>query len=555
MVFKRDPREDLTSIGASPFDLESKDDAKDEAESKAPDQLPGGRKVIIVLATATLILILFPFLELDPRYPDASKGLSVLLVTALFWVTEVMPLSVSSLLPMALYPLFGIVKASSLAGHFFSGVSFLFIAGFFLGLAIERWNLHTRFVHVMLSKVGGRVELYMAAFMLCTWLLSMLISNTAAMLCILPMVKSFQESIDDRHSRFQSGMLLAIGYSATIGGLATPVGTPTNGIFMMLFQDFWPEQQEFSFATFCVIALPLSAALLLAAYLIACATFVWTSSEKVVIDAAAFLQRQRMGKVSFEEMVVLVDLCCLMLLWFTASRIDQFPGWKHWLGLTQLNSGSIGLLLTLPLFVLPCGRWLPSWLRCCLGEDRCLSICKGQRPSYILDWESVKQDFSWEILFVFGGGSLIAHGTVASGLADLIAQSLQTLGLSDFLFIVLVLTVVAFVTEIVSNMSTLNIFGAIIVTAAHHMGYNQVQLLLAVSFAASFAFMLPMAGGPNMVVYSSGRVPIGQMVSFGLCLNVTAILLGSVYICFVLPVLLQFTGTSYADLPQPSAQG
>lgn len=306
---------------------------------------------------------------------------------------------------------------------------------------------------------------------------------------------------------------------------------------------------------FCVIALPLSAALLLAAYLIACATFVWTSSEKVVIDAAAFLQRQRMGKVSFEEMVVLVDLCCLMLLWFTASRIDQFPGWKHWLGLTQLNSGSIGLLLTLPLFVLPCGRWLPSWLRCCLGEDRCLSICKGQRPSYILDWESVKQDFSWEILFVFGGGSLIAHGTVASGLADLIAQSLQTLGLSDFLFIVLVLTVVAFVTEIVSNMSTLNIFGAIIVTAAHHMGYNQVQLLLAVSFAASFAFMLPMAGGPNMVVYSSGRVPIGQMVSFGLCLNVTAILLGSVYICFVLPVLLQFTGTSYADLPQPSAQG
>ena len=131
MVFKRDPREDLTSVGASPLDLESRDDAKEEAELKAPTQLPGGRRVLIVLATATLILILFPFLELDPRYPDASKGLSVLLVTALFWVTEVMPLSVSSLLPMALYPLFGIVKASSLAGHFFSGASFLLIAGFF----------------------------------------------------------------------------------------------------------------------------------------------------------------------------------------------------------------------------------------------------------------------------------------------------------------------------------------------------------------------------------------------------------------------------------------
>ena len=548
MVFK--PAEDLTSIGG--LDLES---SKQPEVSKArpDDRLPGGRRVALVLLTALLLLILLPCVELDPRYPDASKGLSVLLVTALFWVTEVMPLSISSLLPMALYPLFGIVKASSLAGHYFSGVSFLFIAGFFLGLAIERWNLHTRFVHFMLSRVGGRVEFYVAAFMLCTWLLSMWISNTASMLCILPMVKSFQESIDTKHSRFQSGMLLAIGYAATIGGLSTPVGTPTNGIFMKLFNDFWPEQEEFSFATFCLVAMPLSAALLVIAYLMACTAFVWTNSERVVIDADAFLQ-QKLGKLSFEEMVVLVDVFCLMLLWFTASRIDQFPGWKHALGLKELNSGSIGLLMTLPLFVLPCARWLPSRLKRWLGEDRCLSACKGPLPNYILDWDSVKQDFSWEILFVFGGGSLIAHGTVASGLADLIAQSLERLGLSEFLFLLLILTVIAFVTEIVSNMSTLNIFGAIIVAAAHHMGYNQVQLLLAATFASSFAFMLPMAGGPNMVVYSSGRVPISQMACFGLALNLTAILLGSIYICFILPALLEWTGTSYTDLPAPSAQ-
>lgn len=551
--------EDVTGCaGGSPgstVDLECTDAKEAEpAGSTAQTRLPGGRRAVGVVTVSVAILILLPFLELDPRYPDASKGLSVLLVTAMFWVSEVMPLSVSSLLPMALYPLFGIVKASSLAHYFFGGTSFLFIAGFFLGLAIERWNLHTRFVHIMLSKVGGRVEFYLAAFMLCTWLLSMWISNTATMLCVLPVVKSFQESIDSSaHSRFQSGMLLAVGYAATIGGLATPVGTPTNGIFMTLFQDFWPEQEEFSFATFCVVALPLSAALLVAAYLMACTAFVWAKREKVVIDAEAFLQRQRIGKVSFEEMVVLADLICLMILWFTASPIHRFPGWKRSLGLTELNSGSIGLLLTLPLFVLPCGRWLPCALKRCLGEDRCQSICKGQ-PNYILDWNSVKQDFSWEILFVFGGGSLIAHGTVASGLANLIAQSLETLGLSYFFFILLVLTVVAFVTEVVSNMSTLNIFGSIIATAAYHMGYDQVQLLLAVSFAASFAFMLPMAGGPNMVVYSSGIIPIGQMARFGFGMNVAAILLGSVYICYVLPALLTSTGTSYSGLAPPSVQ-
>ena len=127
----------------------------------------------------------------------------------------------------------------------------------------------------------------------------------------------------------------------------------------------------------------------------------------------------------------------------------------------------------------------------------------------------MKKDFSWEILFVFGGGSLIAHGTVACGLADLIDQSLERLGINEFLFVMLLLTVVAFITELVSNMSTLNIFGPIVVTAASHMGYNPVQLLLGVSFAASFAFMLPMAGGPNMVVYSTGRVSVSRMARFG----------------------------------------
>ena len=371
--------DDITDVTVGAVERSEVEDPK-TPKTPAGDHL-GGKKLIIVSAATLLFLTVLPLVQLDEKFPEASKGLAVLLTTALFWVTEIMPLSVSSLLPMALYPLFGIVKASELASHYFSGTTFLFIAGFFLGLSIERWNLHTRFVHAILSKVSNRVELYLAAFMLSTWLLSMWISNTATMLCILPILKSFQDSVNG--ARFQRGMLLAIGYAASIGGLATPVGTPTNGIFMTLFQEFWPHEEEFSFASFCIIAFPLSTTLLVATYVIACAAYIWTSKEQVEVT----FERRPQPKLSFEEGVVLLDLLCLMCLWFTASRIDRFPGWKHSLGLTHLNSGSIGLLLTLPLFLIPCGRWLPDVCRQLLGEERCQSQCRGPAPKYILDWD------------------------------------------------------------------------------------------------------------------------------------------------------------------------
>ena len=519
-----------------------------KSDAMQAQELPGGRRLCGVLFTAILLLALVPRANLDPRFPDAAKGLAVLMVTALFWISEVMPLSISSLLPMGLYPLFGVVKASALARKFFSSTSFLFIAGFLLGLAIERWNLHTRFVRAVLSKIGDRIQFYLAAFMLTTWLLSMWISNTATMLCIMPMMKAFLSSLEGGHPSFHSIMLLAVGYSATVGGLATPVGTPTNGIFLAIFQEFWPDEEEFSFARFCMVALPLSAALLLCVYSATCVAY-WWSGARIVVNREAFLRTQQLGKVTFEEMVVGFHMVCLVVLWFTASRIDRFPGWKTWVS-KDLDSGSIGLVLTLPFFLIPCGRWLPSALKRVLGEDRCQSSCSGPRPNYILDWESVKRDFSWEILFVFGGGALIAHGTVESGLAQIIAETLENLGLSFFAFNLVVVTVICFVTEVVSNMSTLSIFGPIMASAAQHMGNSPVHLLLGVTFAASFAFMLPMAGGPNMVVYSTGRVSVWQMASFGFCLNLVAILLGSLYVTFAMPALL---GTEYEDLPMPAA--
>jgi len=506
-------------------------------------------KTAIVLCFSVLILGVFLSFDLDAEKPNASKGAAVLLITGFWWFTEVVPLTITSLLPMLLYPLLGVVGASELSKTFFSSTSFLFVAGFFIGLAVERWSLHQRIVCTVVAKMGRRVELLIAGFMLSVWLLSMWISNTATILCMLPMAEAFLATLPQGHERFRSGFLLAIGYSATIGGIATPVGTPTNGIFMEQFSKFWPSEEEFSFARFCLCALPLSALLLVVVWLGFCVTYVWQSKKKIPVDRELFRGMQAaLGKVGFEQVVVAADLFILVVLWFTASPINGFPGWKKFVA-PKLNSGAIGLGLTLPLFFIPCGKRLPERLRRCIGDERCQSRAPDPNPQNILDWHAVRSGFKWEILFVFGGGMMIAHGTVKSELADWIAQCLAGVGMSEFGFIFLVTLIICFVTEIVSNMSTLAIFGSIIAATAQMKGYDQVQLLLVVTFAASFAFMLPMAGGPNMVVYSTGKVSIRFMAANGIALNLCAILIGSVYLAFGMPSLLG----SFKHLPPPDA--
>lgn len=512
-------------------------------------KVSSGRYTASVLAASLLILVIFLSVDLDKSKPDASKGAAVLIITALWWFSEVVPLTITSLLPMVLYPLLGVMKAKDLSSRFFGSTSFLFIAGFFIGLAVERWSVHKRLVCTVVAAMGRRVELLIAGFMLSVWLLSMWISNTATILCMLPMAQAFLATLPPGHERFQSGFLLAIGYSATIGGIATPVGTPTNGIFMDQFSVFWPAEDEFSFAKFFLCALPLSAMLLLTVWLGFCTTYVWRSKQEIPVDRQLFRDMYaELGKITFDQMVVVLDLFVLIVLWFTASPISTFPGWKKYVA-KELNSGAIGLLLTLPLFFVPCGWRLPPLLRRAIGEDRCVAKASDPHPHNILDWHAVRNGFKWEILFVFGGGMMIAAGTVKSELAQWIAERLAEMGVNEFTFIFVVIAIICCVTEVVSNMSTLATFGSIIATTAHMKGYDQVQLLLAVTFAASFAFMLPMAGGPNMVVYSTGRVSIRFMGANGILLNLSAVILGSLYIAFIMPSILG----SFKSLPPPQA--
>ena len=225
-----------------------------------PPSTPATKQTLAVLGV-TLAMLLAPALVESGR-PEVARGAAVLGVMALWWVTEVLPLPITSLLPMVLYPLLGVCSASELSKVFFDATSMLFVAGFLVGLAVERWGMHRRIAFSVVALVGGGgMAALIAGFMGSTWLLSMMISNTATTLAMLPVADAFLASLPPGTERFQSGFLLAIGYAATIGGIATPVGTPTNAIFLSQYSLFWPDEPEFSFATFTLAALPLSGCL------------------------------------------------------------------------------------------------------------------------------------------------------------------------------------------------------------------------------------------------------------------------------------------------------
>lgn len=504
---------------------------------------PSTWKSPVVLCLSALIAIVCLSVELDPEYPDAGKGLLVLLITALWWVTEVVPLVVTAFVPVVLYPLLRIASSGQLAKAFFTGTSFLFVSGFLLAHGVEHWRLHERAVCAITASIGRSAERLSAGCMFSVWALSMWLPNVFPVLAFLPIADAFLETLPRGHEYFRKGFILAIGWSATCGGIATPVGTPTNGIFLEIYAQLWPESPEFSFATFTLSALPLSFALLVFLWLGFCTLFIWRNTEpRVVVNRSTFAAKYRaLGKTSWEQMVIGSTFVTLIVLWFTMSPIgDSFAGWKASVA-PGINAGSVGLGFTIPLFLVPAGRRLPRWMRRLLGEERCRSAAQPESRC-ILEWEAATKSGTlmhlYQLLFVFGGGASIALGTTKSGLASVMANVLARTATDRLLFISLATLATSLTTELVSNMATLSIFGPVLAVTAQRAGLDSVQTLFAVTLASSFGFMLPMSTGPNLVLFARGGLPLRFMARHGAYLNVVAITCGALYFTYVLPITL-----------------
>lgn len=447
------------------------------------------------------------------------EGRGVLAATlwiAVWWITEAIPISATALLPIVLFPVSGALGMNTTTAAYASPMIFLFMGGFMIAAAIEKWNLHQRIALTIISKTGAGLNQIILGFMLACGFLSMWISNTATAVMMLPIglavAKQLGSGIKNEATterKIGQVMMLGIAYSCSVGGIATLIGTPTNVIFSAVIQKMYGI--EITFSKWMSFGLPISVGLLLIAWLYL-TRFAYSSLKITNIEGSKREIRNQLielGEISEEEKKVLLIFIGVAIAWICRSFLLQkmIPG---------INDAVIAIAGALLLFIIP---------------------TKADKRDFLLDWRTA-QKIPWGILLLFGGGLAIAAGFKESGLAMWIGNQISLLAAVPYIMLLLILiTIVNFLTEITSNVATASILLPIIAALSVSIGVHPYGLMIAVTVAASCAFMLPVATPPNAVVFSSGYLSIPRMVQVGIWMNIWSILLLTVFVYFVLPWL------------------
>jgi len=478
-------------------------------------------KQLALIGGPTAALLLLVFVDLDPGHPEVTRTAAVAVLMAVWWIAEVVPLAVTSLLPFVLFPLLGIMSGKAVAPIYFNHVIFLFMGGFIVALAMQRWKLHRRIALKTLLCVGTHPRSILLGFMLATAALSMWISNTATAMMMVPIalavVLRLEESYD-RHTihRYSIGLFLGIAYAASAGGIATLIGTPPNLSFARIFAISFPEAPEISFSAWLLFALPISLILLFVIWVLLVLQFCPRSMAR--IDRAVFVEQYRaLGPMSFEEAIVLCDFVLLALAWTLRADITlgalTIPGWSRLLPYPELlNDGTVAVAMALPLFLIP---------------------SRNEPDSKIMDWDTAVQ-LPWGIILLFGGGFALASGFMKSGLAAWLGTRLEGLaGMPPLVIVLVICLLITFMTELTSNTATAEILLPILAALALALKVNPLLLMIPGTISCSLAFMLPVATPPNAIVFGTERLRVSEMARTGLVLN----LVGAVTIVLVMYAL------------------
>lgn len=502
----------------------------ENAGSGAENNIPSWRKRIGLFSGPILALLFFLLVDLDPARPAVSATAAVALWMALWWISEAVPLSVTALLPVVLFPLTGVMSGRRVCELYFNDVIFLFIGGFIVAMAMERWKLHIRIALHTLRFFGVRPKRMVLGFMVVTALLSMWISNTATAMMMVPIALSVIIRLEEMVGKakvksFSTGLLLAIAYGASIGGVATLVGTPPNIAFARIFAISFPAAPEISFARWMLYGLPVSLVFLLISWGVLSLLF---CRDDYAIDPSTFREQiRRLPPLSFEEKIVLVDFSLLALLWMTRAELKfgylNFPGWASLFGHPEyINDGTVAILLTLPLFFIP-----------------------ARDGGMIMKRESIRR-LPWNIILLFGGGFALAGGFTGSGLSAWLGERLIGLGgLHPVLLVGIICLFINFLTELTSNTATAQMILPLIASLSVAVGRNPLLYMIPATISCSFAFMLPVATPPNAIIFGTDRISIGDMVRTGLLLE----LLGAIVITGSIFLLGRIFGIDPSVLP------
>jgi sodium-dependent dicarboxylate transporter 2/3/5 len=471
------------------------------------------KKIGLILGPLLFVLIKFFF---HPAGLDESANgiLAATVWIATWWIMEPIAIPITALLPIILFPLSGGMSLGATTASYGHQYIFLFLGGFILAISIEKWNLHRRIALNIIKRVGTNINSIILGFMIATAFLSMWISNTATAVMILPVgvavishLSDNPASIKKENIIFGKALMLAIAYSASIGGMATLIGTPPNLVLAGIVEKTY--NTEITFLQWFMFGLPLSIVLLVFCWLyLTRIAFTFSQKEfpggKQEIDS----QLKKLGKISPQEKLILIIFLATAIAWITRSflLVKFFPA---------IDDTIIALLCSLLLFIIP----------------------SGKNNEALMTWNDAVA-LPWGILLLFGGGMALALGFETSGLAAWIGNHMTLLeGASILLLVLILVTAVNFLTEITSNMATTAMLLPILVSLATVLDVHPYILLVSATLAASCAFMLPVATPPNAIVFASGYLRIEDMVKKGFFLNIISIIIVTIFGYYILPLI------------------
>jgi sodium-dependent dicarboxylate transporter 2/3/5 len=444
----------------------------------------------------------------------ASMGI----LMAVWWATEAVPIAVTALLPIVVFPLLGIATIQDTTAPYANKVIYLFLGGFIVAFAMQRWNLHRRIALNVLQHVGGNGRSLVGGFMLASAIISMWVMNTSTTMMLLPIAVSIiaviHKTVDglDDHAKesFQYSLLLGVAYGATIGGMATLVGTAPNAMLAAFMQETYGTEIDFS--RWMLVGLPLSAMMLPLAWLIL-TRFAFKVDFKTSDEGKAVLRqlKDELGEMTVPEKRVATVFVLMAATWVLRPLLVTLPG------LSALDDSGIAMAGGMALFLIPSGE---------------------KSDPMLLRWTYAER-LPWSVLILFGGGLTLASAVTRTGLAEWLGASLQTVGtLPLFALVIIAATMIIFLTELTSNIATTATFLPVVGAIAIESGFDPIVLTVPVTLAASCAFMLPVATPPNAIVFGSGMLTIPKMVRAGMMLNIVGIFLVSIVALYLAPKFL-----------------
>lgn len=465
------------------------------------------------------LLFLFTMLFFSPEglSSEAKSVLAVTLWVATWWITEAIPIPVTSLLPIFLLPATGALESGTVTSSYGDDIIYLFLGGFFIAMAMEKWNLHKRMALAIIAFIGTGTQRILLGFMVATAFLSMWVSNTAAVMMMVPMGLAITAQVADALKgspeekelpKFEKALIFGIGYAGTIGGLGTLIGTPPNIILAAQVKELFDV--EISFAGWMLIAVPIVIILTIVTWLYL-GNLAFKMSIKGLPGGKEVIQNERklLGKMNFEEKIVAGVFIFAAFMWITREFI--------WIGLMpDLKDGMIAVLATAILFAMPTSK---------------------KYGGRILEWKDSKE-IPWGILLLFGGGLAIAAGFRQTGLSEWIGTQLTVLeGFHMLIIITLSTLLVLALTEITSNTATATMILPVLAALALALNMHPFALMIPAAMAANCAFMLPVGTPPNAIIFGTGKIKIIEMVRVGFFINLFSLILIVIVIYLLMPVV------------------